>query len=170
VTAVSNNLSTPVVTPVAIPNVTKPAPRREEQPPVPPIDAADEARPAPLRGIAVYVDGPGRHGANDRALDRLREELRGVHEVVLLAGGQQVEVYRALHRYIPNLTFGSDSPVVIRFDSTAERLGRDRQHLTASATIVKNGREIFRYDLPSVVDPGAAADAFAQTIAEAFSE
>ena len=130
----------------------------------------DEGRSAPARIPSVYVDGAGRHRGNDRALDRLRSELRGVKEVVLLGGGNQIMVYRALHRYIPDLRFGSDSDVVIRFDATPERLGRDRQNLAAGATITKNGRLIFRYDLPAGIDTASAADAFAQTIAEAFSD
>ena len=131
----------------------------------------DDDRSAPARVPSIYVDGPGRHAGNDRALARLRHELHGVKEVVLLGGGKDMHlmVYRALHRYIPDLQFSGDSNVMIRFDGTPERLGRDRQYLAASATITKDGRVIFRYDLPSG-DPAAAADAFAQTIAEAFSD
>ncbi len=131
---------------------------------------ADEGRSAPARVPSIYVDGPGRHAGNDRSLARLRRELRGVHEVILLGGGQQIMVYRALHRSIPNLQFGSDSNVTIQWDATASRLGRERGNLAASATISKDGRVIFRYDLPGGVDSSAAADAFAQTIAEAFSD
>jgi serine/threonine protein kinase len=130
----------------------------------------DEGRSVPARVPSLYVDGPGRHAGNDRALARLRRELRGVHEVILLGGGQQIMVYRALHRSIPSLQFGSDSNVTIQWDATATRLGRERGNLAASATISKDGRVIFRYDLPGGVDSSSAADAFAQTIAEAFSD
>jgi len=130
----------------------------------------DEGRNGLGRVPAIYVDGPGRHAGNDRALARLRRELHGVREVILLGGGQQIMVYRALHRNIPNLKFGSDSNVTIQWDATPLRLGRERQDLTASATISKDGRVIFRYDLPAGVDASSAADAFAQTIAEAFSD
>jgi serine/threonine-protein kinase len=169
----------PTIVPAPIPNVVKPetVPSRHDErspdrtPPnttTTPSQESDEEPVRPARGVAVYVDGPGRHGGNDRALARLRAELRGVNEVVLLGGGMQVTVYRALHRYIPSLTFGSESNVVIKFDATPERLGFERQHLAASATIEKDGRLIFRYDLTSASDPAAAADAFAQTVAEAF--
>jgi eukaryotic-like serine/threonine-protein kinase len=130
----------------------------------------EEGRSVPARVPSIYVDGPGRHMGNDRALARLRHELRGVREVILLGGGQQVMVYRALHRAIPSLQFGSDSNVTIQWDATPVRLGRERGNLTASATISKDGRVIFRYDLPAGVDASSAADAFAQTIAEAFSD
>jgi hypothetical protein len=168
------------IVPAPVPNVAKPEtlPSRHDERPAghtaqtstttPNQDRDEEPAVRPARGVAIYVDGPGRHAGNDRALARLREELRGVNEVILLGGGQQVTVYRALHRYIPNLTFGSESNVVIKFDTTPERLGFERQHLAASATIEKDGRLIFRYDLTSYSDPAAAADAFAQTLAEAF--
>ncbi len=120
------------------------------------------------RNPAVFVEAPGHLRRNDRAMDRLHEELRGVKEVSLLAGRHQLEVYRALHRVLPELTFNAEAPVIIRFDMTPERLGRERANLSAGATIEKNGRVIFRYDLPNNVDPGSAADSFAQTVAEAF--
>jgi serine/threonine protein kinase len=127
-----------------------------------------EPRPARVRAVPLYVEGASPFGANQRALGRLRDELRGVTEVALLAGSAQVPVFRALHRHIPALTFDADAPVSIIFDTTRARLGRDREHLAASVTITKNGRPIFRYDLPAGTDPAAAADTFAQTIAEAF--
>jgi serine/threonine protein kinase len=129
-----------------------------------------EPEPIPdrVRAVPIYVEGASPFGANQRALGRLRDELHGVREVALLAGRDQVAVFRAIHRHIPDLTFDADAPVAIVFDSTAMRLGRDREHLSASVTIRKNGRPIFRYDLPAGADPAAAADTFAQTIAEAF--
>ncbi|MCU1244651.1 MAG: serine/threonine protein kinase, partial [Acidobacteria bacterium] len=133
-------------------------------PPVPDL----EQRSEPIRAVPIYVEGASPFGANQRALGRLRDELHGVREVALLAGRDQVAVFRAIHRHIPDLTFDADAPVAIVFDSTAMRLGRDREHLSASVTIRKNGRPIFRYDLPAGADPAAAADTFAQTIAEAF--
>jgi len=127
-----------------------------------------EPRPDRVRAVPIYVEGASPFGANQRALGRLRDELHGVREVALLAGRDQVAVFRAIHRHIPDLTFDADAPVAIVFDSTDMRLGRDREHLSASVTIRKNGRPIFRYDLPAGADPAAAADTFAQTIAEAF--
>ncbi len=59
---------------------------------------------------------------------------------------------------------------MIRFDATDERLRRQGQHLAAAATITKNGRVVFRYELPSYVDRRAAAEAFAQTLSDAFVE
>lgn len=138
-----------------------------EPPPVVKQEEREE-EPPPVRRVAVYVDGPGRGAGNERALDTLRRELRGVREVALNAGGMQVPLFRAIHRYVPDLTFNADADVVIQFDATAERLRREGAHLTARATIQKGGRVIFQYELPGSVDSSAAADAFAQTLADAF--
>ena len=129
-----------------------------------------EPLPSRVRGVAVYVDGPGSVGANERALMRLREELRGVEKVALHAGAKQVMVYRAINRYLPTLEFDEESDVVITWDSTPQRLSLDKHDLSARATIEKNGRVIFRYELPRHYDRDAGPDAFARTLAEAFGE
>ena len=143
-----------------------PAPDREteEEP------EAQYQQPSKVRAVAVYVDGPGNTGTNDRALQRLRGELRGVERVALHAGAQQVNVYRAIHRYLPELEFDEESDVVITFDATPQRLSLDKHDLTARVSIEKGGRPIFRYELPRHYGHGQAADAFARTLAEAFSE
>jgi len=139
-------------------------------------DASEDAEtePEPLtnrvRSVAVYVDGPGSVGANDRALQRLRQELRGVERVALHAGAQQVAVYRAINRYLPALEFDEESDVVITWDATPQRLSLDKRDLSARATIEKGGRVIFRYELPRYYDRTQGPDAFARTLAEAFGE
>ncbi|HEX7705828.1 MAG TPA: serine/threonine-protein kinase [Thermoanaerobaculia bacterium] len=151
--------------PTATATPLTPAPRKERERVTP---EPEESEPPPVRRVAVYVDGPGRNAGNDRALAVLRQELRGVREVALRAGGMQVDVYRAINRYLPDLSFEGEADVVIQFDATNERLRRQGQHLAAAATIEKNGRVIFRYELPSYVDRSAAAEAFAQTLSDAF--
>ena len=126
--------------------------------------------PSKVRAVAVYVDGPGSVGMNDRALQRLRAELRGVERVALHAGALQVPVYRAINRYLPGLEFDEESDVVITWDSTPQRLSLDKYDLAARATIEKNGRPIFRYELPRGYAHAQGPDAFARTLAEAFSE
>jgi eukaryotic-like serine/threonine-protein kinase len=155
---------TAIPAPAATVTPFTPAPRKERERLAEPA----ESEPQPVRRVAVYVDGPGRNAGNDRALAALRQELRGVREVALRAGGMQVDVYRAINRYLPDLSFEGEADVVIQFDATNERLRRQGQHLAASATIEKNGRVIFRYELPSYVDRSAAAEAFAQTLSDAF--
>ena len=138
--------------------------------PVPqPVEPEPEA-PSKVRAVAVYVDGPGSVGMNDRALQRLRAELRGVERVALHAGALQVQVYRAIHRYLPALEFDEESDVVITWDSTPQRLSLDKYDLAARATIEKNGRPIFRYEIPRGYAHAQAPDAFARTLAEAFGE
>jgi tRNA A-37 threonylcarbamoyl transferase component Bud32 len=147
------------------------APRRtDEQPQQQVTETAEEPLQSRVRAVAVYVDGPGSVGANDRALQRLRGELRGTRRVALHAGALQVPVYRAIHRYLPDLEFDEESDVVITFDSTPRRLSLDRHDLSARVTIEKQGRVIFRYELPRHYDRSQAPDAFARTLAEAFSE
>lgn len=143
------------------------APRVE---PVAPQVEPEPAAPSKVRAVAVYVDGPGSVGMNDRALQRLRTELRGVERVALHAGALQVQVYRAIHRYLPELEFDEESDVVITWDSTPQRLSLDKYDLAARATIEKNGRPIFRYEMPRGYAHGQGPDAFARTLAEAFSE
>jgi hypothetical protein len=129
-----------------------------------------DPEPARVRRVGVYVDGPGSVGANERALARLRQDLRGVNKVALHAGALQVPVYRAIHRYLPELEFDEESDVVITFDSTPQRLGLDKHEISARVTIEKGGRAIFHYELPRHYDRSAAPDAFARTLAEAFGE
>jgi len=140
----------------------KPEPPREDAPEV------TEREPYSMRIPSVYVEGPGRAGANQRALNRLGNELRGVRQIAVRAGGATVELRRAFRRYLPDVEFVDEADVVIRFDDTRQRLGRDRRHLSAGATIEKNGRVIFRYELPNYVSSGIAPEAFVQTISEVW--
>ena len=140
----------------------KPEPPREDEPEV------TEREPYSMRVPSVYVEGPGRAGANQRALNRLGNELRGVRQIAVRAGGATVELRRAFRRYLPDVEFVDEADVVIRFDDTRQRLGRDRRHLSAGATIEKNGRVVFRYELPNYVSSGVAPEAFVQTISEVW--
>jgi serine/threonine protein kinase len=160
VTATTASVAPP---PVSLPPAVKPEPQHHAEP------HQDAPQPRPTsHHPSYYVDGVGRHSGNEQAIENLRQQLRGVHSVSLLAGGQQVHVYRALHHYIPNLEFDAESNVVIKFDGTRDRLRAENSDLSAMATIEKDGRIIFRYDLPGYENPDVAADAFAQTIADAF--
>ena len=160
-------LTSPVKPLVVAPRLVQNEPRAEDlrQP-----DPEPEPQPSRVRSVGVYVDGPGSVGANERALARLRQDLRGVTKVALHAGALQVPVYRAIHRYLPELEFDEESDVVITFDSTPQRLGLDKHEISARVTIQKGGRAIFHYELPRHYDRTAAPDAFARTLAEAFGE
>ncbi len=129
------------------------------------------------RRAPVYVETPGHYRGNERAIDRLHSELRGVKEIALIGGGDHLVVYRALHRYLPDVDFSNiEAPVAIRWESTSSisnRFGsRYSQDLAGggSATITKNGRVIFRYNIPVGTSSEGAADAFAATLAEALAD
>jgi len=165
----------PVITTAAAPTLTKEASNgttstpHHVAPPTEPQPQAQQQAQTETQPPSNYVDRPGRGRRNARSVDRLADELRGVTQVNLLAGSDQVMVYRTIHRYLPDLTFDADAPVTIKFGSTAQRLGYDSQGLGSTAVIEKNGHVIFRYNLP-YGDRQAAADAFAQTLAEAFGQ
>ncbi|HYK01857.1 MAG TPA: serine/threonine-protein kinase [Thermoanaerobaculia bacterium] len=160
-------LSAPVVTTTrAMPKPAAPVVREREQ--TPPPKPRETPRPS-LAPVVTYVDGHD-SGLNDRAVERLREELQGTTTVALRAGGMQVQVMRALRDNFPDIQFEAHAPVVIRFDGTFDRLGRGRKRRAAVATVEKDGRTIFRYELPDEtyrvgMDP---AESFARVLADAM--
>jgi eukaryotic-like serine/threonine-protein kinase len=144
---------------------TEPQPARE-----PAAEPADDDRPqGSLTPVHTYVDGDD-SGMNDRAVERLREELRGTKTVALRAGGMQVEVMRELRDNFPDIQFEAYAPVVIRFQGTFDRLGRGRKRRNAVATVEKNGRVVFRYELPDeTYRVGMTpAESFARVLADAM--
>ena len=60
----------------------------------------------------------------------------------------------------------------IRFNGRNERLGAGRKRRFAQATVEKNGRVIFRYELPDEVYRvgQSSVEAFANVLGEAFQE
>jgi serine/threonine-protein kinase len=139
-------------------------PRREPEPEPEPETPRASSAPA-LR----YVDGQN-SSLNEQALERLRDEVQGTTVVALRAGGMQLDVMRALREDLPELQFEAEADVVIRFEGTFNRLGRGRKRRAAVGSVEKNGRTIFRYELPDESyrfgdDP---AEAFARVIAGAM--
>jgi len=194
-TADSTQLSAPITTTTAIITPPKPAPIptttvAEAVPPKPkpvvkppvepkpkpqPEDEEEETSPEPAAPAfgraATYRDG-GDDSANDRAMAILRRELRGTTTVALRAGGMTPELARALRDQFPNIQFEGDAPVVIRFNGRNERLGAGRKRRFATATVEKNGRVIFRYELPDEVYRvgQSSVEAFANVLGEAFQD
>ena len=127
--------------------------------------------PVPLEVATptTYVEG-GNGDTNGPLLDRLRSQLHGVTRIALQAGAMQDDVAKALKHEISNLTIADNADVVIRFDGTLEHLGRGRKRRAARASVVKNGRVIFRYEMPDetyrVGD--TPAEAFAAVMSNAF--
>jgi serine/threonine-protein kinase len=143
-------------------------PRQKESEPV-----RETAAPPPVvaRNVPTYRDGDD-EGDNDRALEILRRELRGVRRVAIRPGGGALLVVRALRDEAPSLQVDESADVVIQFEGRNERLGAGRKRRSAIATVEKNGRVIFRYELPEEVYRvgNTGAEAFASVFAEAVEE
>jgi eukaryotic-like serine/threonine-protein kinase len=143
----------PVVTqtvPLEKPKPREPEPVREPEPEPEPEPV--KPTPAPVQSnVPVYVDGGEDESTNEQLIEQLRREAVGVRKIEVHAGAMQNELVRALKEEFPRLEIGNGASVVIRFDGTLERLGRGRKRRAATATITKNGRVIFRYELPSEV-------------------
>ncbi len=173
----------PVTTTTVAPprtEIVAPKPRPVVPRPTPPVetpretagneDSSEPAVPAFSRA-ATYRDG-GDSDANDRAIAVLRRELRGTTTVALRAGGMTAELARALREEFPSIQFEGEADVVIRFNGRNDRLGAGRKRRFADATVEKNGRVIFRYQLPEEVYRvgQSSVEAFANVLGEAFQE
>jgi serine/threonine protein kinase len=130
--------------------------------------------PAPYYGGdsgATYVDGGGDSDTNERALGSLRNALRGVSSVQL-RGVMIGLLTNALEESAPSLSVSDSADVVIDFHGEWERLGRGVKRRSAQATVLKHGRVVFRYELPSeeyrVGMP--PQEAFARVVGEAVGE
>ncbi len=174
-TATAPVLSSPVVKPP----VTKP-PVVVVEKPKPPVKEDEEEEAAPEEepersggfGAPTYVDGGDDDYRNERALTALRRALRGTNVVALRAGGMTPELARALREEFPDLRFEAEADVVIRFEGKFERRPRALKRRAATATVSKNGRVIFRYQLPDeVYRVGMSpAESFARVLANAMNE
>ncbi|HET8773829.1 MAG TPA: serine/threonine-protein kinase [Thermoanaerobaculia bacterium] len=177
-TATTPELSAPVK-PVVKPPVVKPPVVVAEKPPVKDPDeeeaapsSEEDSEPSGGFGAPTYVDGGDDDYRNERALTALRRALRGTNVVALRAGGMTPELARALREEFPDLRFEAQADVVIRFEGTFERRPRALKRRAATATVSKNGRVIFRYQLPDeVYRVGMSpAESFARVLANAMNE
>ncbi len=173
--------NTQTVAPPPVVTTTTVEPRRPKaevvekpKPPVRKQEAApqDDAEPPASFNAPTYVDGGDDDSRNERALDSLRRALRGTNTVALRAGGMTPQLARALREQFPNLRFEADADVVIRFEGTLERRPRALKRRAATATVTKNGRVVFRYQLPDEVYRvgDTPAEAFARVLANAMEE
>jgi serine/threonine-protein kinase len=130
----------------------------------------DNEGQAGLGSAPRYVDGGDDEDANERALESLRRALRGTKSISLRGGAMRDELYRAMRDQLPEMDFDGEADVIVRFEGANDRVGRvGRKRRSAQATVTKNGRVVFRYELPPedyrVGD--SAAEAFARVIANA---
>jgi hypothetical protein len=105
-------------------------------------------------------------------IEQLRREVSGVRRIEVHGGAMQTELTKALKEQFPNLEIAEGVPVVIRFEGVMERLGRGRKRRAANATISKNGRVIFRYELPDEVFRVGMhpPEAFVNVLGDAFEQ
>jgi serine/threonine-protein kinase len=165
------SITAPLPAPPTSPRTT--TVERREPPPVtketePEPEPEVEAPVASLGG-ASYVEG-GDEDQNEAMVERLRGELAGVQRIAVRAGAMQLQLAAALRHEFPNLEIVPSAPVVIRFEGTIDRLGRGRKRREAHAAILKNGRVIFRYDLPSETYRvgSTPVEAFVSVLGDAF--
>ncbi|HET7436058.1 MAG TPA: serine/threonine-protein kinase [Thermoanaerobaculia bacterium] len=136
-------------------------------------ESEPEPEPPPVASsLTPYTDG-GDSDTNEAALQQLRQQLSGVTQIALRAGPlERAALANAIREEAPQVSIVDSAPVVIRFDGTLERLGRGRKRREAHAVVMKNGRVIFRYELPSEIYRvgNTPAEAFARVLSDAFAE
>jgi serine/threonine-protein kinase len=131
--------------------------KKKEQPPLtaavaaPPIAAAPvppPARAAPPPPPPPTYTEHGDSSANDAALAHARDQLHAVTRVSLDGSGD-ADLTKQLAEIIRgnDLTLADGSDVVIHFNGKVTRRGFGRKKREADATITKNGRSVFRYQL-----------------------
>lgn len=176
---------------VASPQVSPPAPadagvRRAAPEPAPSrtTSSAASAPPAveaaspvvrreepPAAGGATFHEG-GDSDANERAVEDLRHAIAGVTRVgVVVTGEFAEELPKVLHKRVPGVDFvNGNAAVTIHFEGAVERLGRFRKRRSARATVSRDGRVVFRYELaPEEYRAGDnPAEAFARAVSDGF--
>lgn len=124
-----------------------PAPHEADVPP-PSNTATHNVEPPPSH-VATYFDGKGDSSHNDEAVSAARHALAGVTRVALQTSGDADLATRLaeLLRH-DGLTIADSADVTIRFTGTVERQRFGRKQRAGSATISRNGRVVFHYELP----------------------
>ncbi|HWW60435.1 MAG TPA: hypothetical protein VN181_03615, partial [Thermoanaerobaculia bacterium] len=128
-------------------------------------------QPSVVDGVPLYVDGGDNDDANNAAMERLREAMAGVSKVAVHAGSSmRQDVIDSIRENVANVSVVDFADVVVQFHGSLEPLGRGRKLRSARATVKKNGRVVFRYELPrEVYRVGATpAEAFARVLSDAF--
>ena len=98
--------------------------------------------------------------------------MRGVTRVAIDSTGdadQGTQLGNALRRL--NLSVADGSDVVVHFNGTVTRLRLGRKRRAAEASITKNGRPVFRYEMkPEDYRVGdTPAEAFARVLSDVFA-
>jgi eukaryotic-like serine/threonine-protein kinase len=172
--------------PTAVPTATVGRPTARPQPPIerprdddnpqpvpqPPIrDPRPEPVPAPVN-VRSFIDGDtGDPDVNEELIENLHRQLNGVSRVSIRGSGDMhAQLIQRFRNALPTIAIVDDADTVINFRGTLETVNRGKKRRSADATIVKNGRVIFKYELPPeefrVGD--TPAEAFSRVLNEAF--
>jgi serine/threonine-protein kinase len=156
-TTASPTLSSQIITPpIKKPPHVEPPPRNENVEP-----------PQPAFNGESYIDGGDNPDANARTLRFLRNQVRGVKSVE--AHGD--DLVDALKTEMPNLEIVDNANVEIRFSGRFD-VSRGIRTREGHGTVLKNGRVIFRWEMPGETTKFGTPpwNAFARTLSDAFSD
>ncbi|MGZ7078022.1 MAG: hypothetical protein ACXVJT_01300, partial [Thermoanaerobaculia bacterium] len=134
-------------------------------PPVP-----EPVREAP-RPASKFVEG-GDGDANDAAIAAARRDLGSPSQIAIRGSGDAELTTKLVNLMKSSVTISDDANVTVEFNGTIQRRGFGRKQRAAKATISRNGRAIFEYELRLEVyrvgdDP---ADAFARVLHEVLGK
>jgi serine/threonine protein kinase len=147
----ATQVSAPLPAParVVAPATTTVAPPHRETQPVPQPQAVEpQPQPAPAFSGATYVEGGDN---NDGAVEELQRAMRGVRRVAVEGSGDASlvkQVADSLRGRVTIVSRGESPDAVIDFNGTVEKMSIGRKRRSAHATISRNGRVVFRYELP----------------------
>jgi serine/threonine-protein kinase len=162
----------PIPTPQVTETVAPPPVKKPRVEPPPPREEEEEPAPAPSGYVETYIDGGDDAETNDRALEKARHLLRGAKTVEVHGGALQEVLIGALKDDIPFLRISDNASVVIRFEGKVEGVGRGRKVREGHGTVTRNGRVVFRYELPNEIYRIGLppANAFARVLSDVFEE
>jgi len=166
-TAGGERTSRPLPAPAPAPTSTRapvPAPRADET--STPVQQPQQKQPAEPQ-IAPYIEA-GDDDANEAALSAGQRALSGTRRVAVRGSDSTLTTHLAKMIARHDITVADDADVVINFNGSLERLGRGRKRRSATASITKNGRTVFRYEMkPEEYRVGDdPAEAFARVLGD----
>jgi len=164
-------IAAPAPAPQPIPEPVQPKRVVARHEPAPQPQPEPVPVPAPRETMLAFVEG-GDSSANEAAVGSARDRLRGVTRVALDSTGDADlgrQLGDALRRL--NLTVVDGSDVVVHFNGSVTHLRFGRKRRAAEASITRNGRTIFRYEMkPEEYRVGdTPAEAFARVLSDVFA-
>ena len=109
---------------------------------------------------------------NDHVMSDLKQQLHGVTRIAVHANNAEMlkGLTDRLKKEVSDLTVADGAETTVDFNGVLDRLGRGKKRRSAQASVSKNGRVIFRYEMPAeeyrVGD--TPAEAFGRILAEAL--